>query len=102
MEEQTEKIDVYSLGNVIFSILTGLYPFDDLEMEDAQKKVMNGETPPIPVEYLKSNHPIDKALVQAMKMCWVYNWQDRANASDVRDFLMNTWKSVENLNDDEQ
>ncbi len=101
MEEQTEKIDVYSLGNAIFSILTGLYPFNDMEMKDAQKRVVDGETPSIPLEYVKSNHPIDKALVQAIQMCWVYDWRDRAKASEVRNLLINVWKSVQNLNDEE-
>jgi len=35
---QTEKVDVYSFGNVLYSVLTGGYPFEKEKSKKAQKR----------------------------------------------------------------
>lgn len=76
------------MGNVIYGIATGFFPFDEKEMEEAQELVINGELPPLTKELKHSNNPVDKALIKAMRMCFEYNFDDRAKASEVRDFLL--------------
>lgn len=92
-EMQSEKVDVYSLGNTLYSIVTGIFPFDDIEDDEkAAKLVMDDERPPLTNSYLESEHPIDRAMMKAMDMCFEYDWRKRAKASEVRDYL----KSVKN------
>lgn len=92
-EMQSEKVDVYSLGNTLYSIVTGIIPFDDIEDdEEAAKLVMDDKLPPLTESYLKSEHPIDRAMMKAMDMCFEYDWRMRSKASEVRDYL----KSVKN------
>ncbi len=67
--------------------MTGDYPFDDLEMEDAQKRVKEGEFPPLNSEIRHSDHPLDKVLMKAMEMCFTYYWKERPSALEVKDFL---------------
>ena len=94
MDLQSEKIDVFSLGNAIYGIVTGKYPFHDLEMKEAQRRVMDGDLPPLKRTFLKSDDMIDKALIHAMDMCFEYDWHDRAKASDVRDYLLQVQNQI--------
>jgi len=87
-EWQTEKIDVFSLGNVIYSILTESLPFEEMEEEDAQELVKEGILPVLKESVIRSGHPIDRVLVKAMNMCFEYDWRERARAYQVRDLLV--------------
>jgi len=51
--------------------------------------VKNGEKPPLKKEYRESDNPIDRVFLKAMELCFVYRWQDRARAYEVRDLLLN-------------
>mmetsp|Transcript_1143 Transcript_1143/g.2697 ORF Transcript_1143/g.2697 Transcript_1143/m.2697 type:complete len:561 (+) Transcript_1143:16-1698(+) len=85
---ETEKIDVYSLGNVMYGLLTGLYPFDDMsDDEGVQKKIIGGERPPVPEDVFNSQEPFTLALTKAMEMCWRHNPRKRASAREVQHFL---------------
>lgn len=90
-EWQTEKIDVFSLGNIIYTIITGNLPFEEQEMDlnDAQEMVKNGILPILKDNFIRSDHPIDRVLVKAMEMCFEYDWRQRARAYQVRNLLMN-------------
>ena len=92
-EMQSEKLDVYSLGNTLYSIVTGMLPFEDIEDdEEAASLVMDDKRPPLTESYLQSEHPIDRAMMKAMDMCFEYDWRMRSKASEVLDYL----KSVKN------
>jgi serine/threonine protein kinase len=90
------KVDVYSFGNILYTLLTLEKPFYDISTEDAQELVIDGKRPrpsskfgndnPA-VQMWTSNDPIDLALRSAMDMCLIYNITKRASARQVETFL---------------
>lgn len=70
-------------------ILTNEYSFDEskIEMEDVQKLVLKGGRPKYSRKFLESNHPVDKAIMEAINMCFVQDWRKRHRSVEVRDFL---------------
>ena len=87
--EETEKIDVYSMGNIFYVLVTNQLPFQDDEMAVAQRKVMNGERPHIPSKYRNSIEPGYMVLISLMKLCWKQNPSERPSARVVADMIEN-------------
>jgi serine/threonine protein kinase len=85
---QTEKVDVYSLGNILYMLLTNeTRPFDNDSTDTAMSKVKRGERPFVSKEIRQSQDPIDRALLQAMNMCHVQEASERSTALQVANFL---------------
>ena len=82
-DEEDEMIDVYSMGNVFYTILSGEMPFEGQKESKAQKKVMDGIRPNIPSEVLEDDDVAIKALVSATKQCWAQEPNDRPKASSI-------------------
>ena len=80
-------IDVYSMGNIFYTILAGEMPFEGQKESKAQKKVMAGERPKIPDGALESDDVAIQALVSATKKCWEQKPGDRPSAALIRDEL---------------
>ena len=80
---ETEKVDVYSLGNVLFFLLTGENPWKPLPLKEIYEKVMNGDRPPIPQEMRDSNEIFDRYMIQAMQMAWTHERTQRPGAFEV-------------------
>lgn len=69
----TEKVDVYSLCNNMYSVLTGLWVFYDSENSDVtQKRVMTGEKPFIDPRY-KDGDPAEAKLAEILPRCYEYS-----------------------------
>ena len=85
---QTEKVDIYSFGNLLYSLLTGLRAFQDVDTEEAQKKVMHGLRPRIPREIKESTNPIVKDMMRIMVKCLKHDPKQRATARQVERFLL--------------
>ena len=83
----TEKIDVYSMGNVFYVILTELWPFGDLDTAKAQEKVSAGERPGAPMEIMNSTDKATQTLISAIQKCWVQDVAKRATADEIVAFL---------------
>ena len=87
-EPQTEKVDVYSLGNIFYGILTGEWPFHHESSEKkAQKRLIAGERPSIADKHRNSSDPFDQAMIKAIEMCWIQKPEERANARQVQKFI---------------
>jgi serine/threonine protein kinase len=94
---QTEKVDVYSLGNIFFTLLTLEEIFHGISSKKVKKRVKKGERP-IPVDshgVWNSTDPIDQALKSAMEMCLIYNVTERATARQVETFLKRKLEEID-------
>eukprot|EP00980_Cylindrotheca_fusiformis_P028444 scaffold22599_cov139-Cylindrotheca_fusiformis.AAC.35 len=91
----TEQVDVYSLGNNFFGILTGIEPFymERQETEDAkevieyvQERVKNAIKPRIDPAY-KEHSFAEQKLVELIDWCLEYNPGDRPTMFQIVDYL---------------
>lgn len=82
-KELTEKIDIFSLGSIMFSLLTGLIPFDEItDEEEMMDKFMAGKLPFIDPRY-KNRDSIERKFVEVMEDCWKFKPEDRPTAVEV-------------------
>ena len=86
-KEESEMIDVYSMGIVFYSILTGNSPWEGEKESKAQKKVIAGKRPEIPDDVLESKDVAIQAILRATQRCWQQNPNDRPKAYVIRDDL---------------
>ncbi|KAL7476848.1 hypothetical protein ACHAW6_002680 [Cyclotella cf. meneghiniana] len=87
-KEENKMIDIYSMGNIFYAIVSGNMPFKNNKEEDAQKKIKNGEQPIIPDYVLRSDDIALKTIVSAVEPCWKHDPKERPSASTIRDELM--------------
>lgn len=84
---QTEKVDVYSMGNIFYSLLTELWPYDDEKDKIVKSKIIAGKRPELPPQLEELSDPAVMILRKAMEICWTHNPDERASSLEVRDFL---------------
>lgn len=94
---QTEKVDVYSMGNILYVILFGEYPFERLKENEGQDSYRRHVVDSRKVQKelqrrLKGDdgkdHTARDIIVRAIEMCWKEDWRERASAKEVADFLV--------------
>jgi len=93
-----EKIDVYSLGNIFFKLLTKERKYNDIDVSEAQKLIVAGDIPVLPGSLEESTDPVVLALKRAMHMCLILDPEERATAKQVADFLEDELKKLESRN----
>lgn len=87
-EEYTEKPlsqqhDVWSFGNNIYALLTGLWVFYDNEDDEVvSEKVVNGTRPYIDPRY-RSRSFIEGRLVEIAEKCWTYDLDKRPDIFEI-------------------
>lgn len=81
----TEKIDVFSLGNVFYSVLTGIMVFVNQSSSEAHQRIVDGITETIAGIYYES--PSSAALAEAIEMCWTYDVEERPTIFEIVQFL---------------
>ena len=90
-EALTEKIDVFSLGNILLTILRQkrLYSSDNDKTSDVQTRVRNGIFPTanISASELSSYDPLEMTLFQVVQACLVLNIDERSTAAEVEKVL---------------
>lgn len=97
-EPETEKIDVFSLGYVLYFLLTNNFPFEDMKTVEANDYVAQGGRLNVTDEdILGSTHIFDTTVLKAMDMCFVYDPKDRPSAREVANFLHRAVQQIEAL-----
>ena len=88
-EGESEKIDVYSMGNIFYAILTGSWPFDeDVKGKKASRLVKSGVRPTIPEEILNTTDVFQQTLLNATRACWIQEPEKRATARQIQQFIV--------------
>ena len=82
-------MDIYSLGNLIYSIVTGHWPFDNVEEDhhEIRKLVKKGVRPPIDDALRESKDEYVQVMLKAVEMCWPQDPTARATAKEVEHLL---------------
>lgn len=89
MLDVNEKIDVYSFGNIIFTLLTGQYPYEDVFDDDLYEVgdlAAHGVTPDVNAE-IRGNSFAESALASVMDKCYEYHSEKRINIFTVISLL---------------
>eukprot|EP00934_Nitzschia_sp_Nitz4_P007369 Nitzschia sp. Nitz4//scaffold21_size171442//96770//98158//NITZ4_002172-RA/size171442-processed-gene-0.19-mRNA-1//1//CDS//3329542444//7359//frame0 len=84
---ETEKVDVYSLGNVLYFLLTRGEPWDGYRSKQLYPKVIRGERPIIPEHLKESDHPFNRFMIEAIQMAWTHKMKERPAALRVAEKL---------------
>jgi serine/threonine protein kinase len=92
---ETEKIDVYSLGNIFYMLLQEEWPFEDVSSKVASVRVIEGTRPTFYADVWNSTHPVDVALKTAMLMCHVHNPKERSTARAVAVHLTSVLETLD-------
>lgn len=95
----TEKVDVYSLGNILWDLLTTHAPWGKMKKErqdEVRPKVAKGELPKLPPPYdkLSLEDPALKAIKVAMYKCLRLDPQDRPTAGEIAEELAEALESL--------
>ena len=90
----TEQVDVYSLGNNMYSLLTGLWIFyDESNTEKVKQRVQAGEKPYIDPRY-KKRSLAEAKLAEIIDKCHSYYPEDRPSIFDIVKFLRDALDEV--------
>ena len=97
----TEKIDIYSLGNILMEILTSHSPWGLMQKgkaeEETRPKVARGELPEFPDDFNVTKLTSDPALMaidRAMRKCLRFRPEDRPTAGEIAAEL---FEAIDNL-----
>ena len=85
----TEKIDIYSLGNLFYTLYTDMDPWEETSVDSAQENVRQGKRPTIPSEK-ECVEPSICPLVtirKCMWMCWEQDADKRPSARELATIL---------------
>jgi hypothetical protein len=87
-EDETEKVDVFALGNVLYFLLTRETPFMGMKSKEAMAIVRKGGHAKVKDKrILKSKHRFEKSMLKAMEMCFVVDPSKRPGAQEVANVL---------------
>lgn len=93
-ETNLEKSDVYTMGNVMYYILTMHWLFEGYKTKDAELELATGKRSPFPNEILGSDDRAIHAVRKAIEMCWTHSPEERPKATQIRKFLEHELKGV--------
>lgn len=92
-EPVDELVDVWPFGNMIFSVLTGLWPYYDTHDEQQiRETVVNGTLPSIDPRY-ETRSLIEGRLFDLMWLCYKIEPNDRVDMAFIVSYLHQTLQS---------
>ena len=83
----TEKIDVYALGNVLYSVLTGLEVNRRFDKRQAHRRLRQGKTEELDDRYFAARSPAEGVLVKVIRRCWTFDAARRPSIFEVVEAL---------------
>jgi hypothetical protein len=92
---QSEKVDVYSFGNILYTLLQREYPFQDVSSKVARQRVTSGFRPPIYEDVWNSTDLATQAIKQAMIACHAQDPAKRSTMREVTNFLKSSLELVD-------
>lgn len=98
----TEKVDVFSLGHILFRLICEHEPWNKLEpggrpsKEEMNEKVIKGVLPFIPEQVKTSTDPEVVAIREAMLRCYTYKSEERPSAREIANALQNVLDELDN------
>ena len=100
----TEKVDVYSLGNILWSLLTGTSPWkkNNKMMDELRPRVARGEMPTLPSKFANSTDLSIVAIKNAMYKCLEIDPEKRASAGEIAHDLKVALKEVKRREKEEK
>lgn len=85
-----EKIDIFSFGNNVYALMTGLWPFYDNDDDTlVQSEIIDGKQAFIDKRYRTRSYGEEK-MVELIEMCWRYKPEDRPSMFEIVRFLERT------------
>ncbi|ELT95241.1 hypothetical protein CAPTEDRAFT_227012 [Capitella teleta] len=72
------KIDIFACGMVIYEVMTGSYPFEQMPSIAVPHAIQDGERPKVKNEGIWMPH-----MISLMKQCWAQNPNERPSADDI-------------------
>jgi serine/threonine protein kinase len=81
-----EKIDVFSIGNNIYALLTGMEPFADGSMKSVKEKVKRGQKPHIH-ELYRTRSYAEQQLAEVVDLCFTHDPDERAEIFEIQRLL---------------
>ena len=88
-------MDVFSFGNVLFTLLQEEYPFQSRTTEEAQKMVIRGLRPDIYFDLWNSTDPVNQALKEGMVCCHQQYPDERCSASELAEFFKQKMRQLD-------
>lgn len=93
-----EKIDVFSFGNNIYALLTGLWPFYESDDDKVvQEKVTEGQRAFCDDRYRNHSYGEGK-LVELLEKCWIEKPSERVDIFEAVRFLQEAVEENSRLN----
>jgi serine/threonine protein kinase len=94
--KQSDRTDVFSMGSVLYTLLTGRSPFKKkMAYDGAVEAIVNGEEPPLPKSIVNSKDPSYVAILGVMRWCRKRKANDRPSSRQVAYRLKELLENVE-------
>jgi len=86
-KEETEKVDVYSLGNVLYFLLVREEVWGELHHKEIYQLVKAGQRPKIPDEIYKRDGVFERYMIRAIESAWIHEPERRPSAAQVANII---------------
>ena len=90
-DELTEQLDVYSTANVLYAILTGKQPWDDLPSPQVQRAAKHGLIPEIDEEAFQQPNTPEAVLASIIEQAYEHDPGKRITASQMVAEIEDYW-----------
>lgn len=91
-ECHNETVDVFSFAGILYEMLTGKIPFDNLLMNEAEEEIKSNHRPKLPQD-------ISSDLKDLIELCWSQDYHHRPSFVDIIDTMIS--KKIAFPNDSE-